>query len=63
MRRGMKKLHGLKAICYAACLIDLNEYLAVSPRAKISDKICVKELNEMFLNCMPDSWIKKEYLH
>ena len=38
MRRRMRESRGLKVICYAACLIDLNNYLAVLPWAKESEK-------------------------
>ena len=32
------------------------------PRAKISDKICVTELNEILLNSMPNRWIKQSHV-
>ena len=44
---------------YAACLIDLNEYLASFPGAALTDKVGVTELNSIFLNSMPNSWYKQ----
>ena len=48
MHRGMSKPCILKVGCYAAFMMDLNEYLAVFPGAKESGKICVTELNGFF---------------
>ena len=59
---GMGKPRRLKVRCYVACLIDLNEYLALFPEAKISDKIVVIELNKILPNIMPNSWIKQAYV-
>ena len=39
MHRGMKNLHELKVRNYAACMIDMNEYLAELQGGKASDKI------------------------
>ena len=39
---------------------DFNEVLAVSPRAKASDKIGETELNKIILNSMPNVWIKQD---
>ena len=44
MCRGTRKPRGLKIRRYAACLVDLNEYLAVLPEAKISDILFVMEI-------------------
>ena len=41
----IRKPRVLKSRHYANCLVLLDEYLAVFPGAKISDKICVTELN------------------
>ena len=38
MRRGMSKSCILNVRCYTACMIDINEYLAVFPGAKASEK-------------------------
>ena len=46
MLHGMSKPRGLKVGCYAACLVEINEYLAIFHWAKISDRICVTELND-----------------
>ena len=39
MRRRMRKLRELKVGRYAACLVDLNDYLAALPGKKASDYI------------------------
>ena len=43
-------------------LVDLNEYLAVFPGAKISDKMFMTELNEILLNSIPNSWNNQAYV-
>ena len=43
-------------------MVELDEYLAVLPGAKATDKICATELNEMFLNSMTNRWIKQVYV-
>ena len=58
MRRGMKKPHSLKLRCYAARLIDMNEYLASFPEECLADKIGVTELNDNIINIMPNSWYR-----
>ena len=50
MRCGMMKTHGLKARRYTSRLIDLKKYLDVFYGEKSSAKICVMELNGIFLN-------------
>ena len=62
MRRGMKKPRALTVICYAARLIDINEYLASFPRATLNDKISVMELKKILLNSMPNSWSRQAYI-
>ena len=62
MLHGMSKPRGLKVGCYTACLVEINEYLAIFHWAKISDRICVTDLNDIILNSMPNSWSKKSYL-
>ena len=59
MRRIMRNPHGLKVRCYAAHLIDLNEYLALFPGVNLTDKIGMTDLNGVLLNIMPNSWIKQ----
>ena len=39
-----------------------NDDLVVFPGEKISDKICVMELNEILLNSMYNRWIKQSYV-
>ena len=39
MRRGIKKLHELKSICYTARLVYINDYLADFPGSKASEMI------------------------
>ena len=58
----MKKTCSLKVKCYAARLIDMNEYLDSFPGATLDDKIDVTELNEIFLNIVPNSWSKQAYV-
>ena len=58
----MRKLCGSKVRRYAAFLIDLNENLAFFTGAKLYDKIGVMELNENFLNSMPNIWIKQVHV-
>ena len=62
MRHRMRNPQGLKVRSYADHLVDINEYLAVFPRANISDKICVTKLNEFLLNNMTNSWSKQAYV-
>ena len=62
MQRGMRKAHGIKVRLYTACFISLNKYLYLLPGKTLSDNIGVTELNEVFLNIMPNSWSKKEYV-
>ena len=62
MRRGMKKTYSLTVRRYAACLIDLNEYLASFTGATFTDKIGVTKLNEILLNSIPNSWSKRAYV-
>ena len=61
MRRGMSNPCGFKVRCYAASLVDFNYYLAVLPGEKIGDKICVTEINEIFINSTPKSCSKQAY--
>ena len=58
----MKKTRGLKVRQYMARLIDLNEYLALFPRATLSDKIGVTEFNKSLFNSMPDIWSNHAYV-
>ena len=58
----MSKLRTLKVRRYAACMIYLTECLDVFPGAKASDKICEAEINGIFLNSMPNSWSRREYV-
>ena len=62
MCRGMRKPYGLKVIRYAARLIGINEYLDFFPVATTSEKIGVSELNEIFLNRIPNSRSKQSYV-
>ena len=39
MRRGMRKLRKFKVGRYAACMIDINDYLNALPGPKACDKI------------------------
>ena len=62
MRRGMRKLCGLKVRQYTDSFIEFNDYLASLPGDKLSDKIGLTEFNESLLNSMPNSWSKKAYV-
>ena len=62
MRRKMKKTRSLKVRHYAACLIDMNEYLDSFPGATLADKIYVTGFNDIVLNRMPSSWSKQAYV-
>ena len=62
MRRRMRSPRSLKVSFYAAQLIGLNEYLDVFPGEKMSDKICMTELNEIMLNSMPNIWSEQAYV-
>ena len=48
----MRKPHGLKVRRYAACMIDINDCLAVFPRVKASDKTFETELKGILLRIM-----------
>ena len=61
MRHGIRNPRSLKVRRYAACLIDLNEYLDVLHGAKISNCFGVTELNEILLNSMTNRWTNQEY--
>ena len=63
MRRGMRKMRGLKVRRYAARLIDLNEYLYLLPGAQLTESISVREINGILLNSMPNIWSKQAYVH
>ena len=63
MRRGMRKLRGLKVRHYADFLIDLNEYLTSLPGDTLSGKIEVTELSKMLSDNMPNSWSKQVYVN
>ena len=43
-------------------MIDLNEYLSVSPGANTGEKICETVLKESLLNSMPNSCSSQEYV-
>ena len=58
----VKKSRSLKVRCYAAWLIDLDEYLASFTEATIADKIGVTEINEIIWNSIPKSWSKQAYV-
>ena len=47
---------------HAVCLIDLNDYLASFPKATLTDKIGVTEVNEIILNSMPSICSRQAYI-
>ena len=62
MRLRIIKPRGLRVICSADILINLNEYLDVLPREKVTDKCFMKKLNEILLNSIPNSWSQQAYV-
>ena len=58
----MKKPRCLKVRKYADRLIDINEYLALFPGSKLTDKIGMTGLNEILLNSMSNSWSNQAYV-
>ena len=62
MRRRMKKIFSLTVRHYAACLINLNEYLVSFLGATLTDKINITESNEILLNRMPKICHKHAYI-
>ena len=44
-------------------MIDINEYLAVLPGEKASEKFVDIELDETLLNRIPNIWIRQSYMH
>ena len=51
----MKKTRALTVRRYAACLIDISEYLESFTGATLNDKIGATKLSEILLNSMPNS--------
>ena len=47
MRHGIRKPFRLKLRRYAARLIDINKYLALFPRWKLTDKIGMRDIKEI----------------
>ena len=62
MRRGTRKPHKLKVKRYASSLTDMNRNLATFYGAKLTDKLYMTELNEIFLNSMPKNWSNQAYM-
>ena len=58
----IRKLHKLKVGCYAAHFIELNGFLASSPKGKLTDYISMTYLNEILLNSVPKTWGNQDYL-
>ena len=58
----MRKSLNLKVRWYAACLIDINKYLALLPRTNISEKLGGTELNEILINSVPNILSKQAYV-
>ena len=59
---GIRNPRGLKLIRYAACLVDLNEYLAVFPGVTITEIFCVTELDKNLLTSIPNSCSNQAYV-
>ena len=62
MRCEMRKPCEVKVRCYAAPMIQLNEYLAALPEANESDKIGETEYNKIILDSIPNGWSKQAYV-
>ena len=62
MCRGTRKPRGFKIRRYAACLVDLNEYLAVFPGVTITENVCVTELDKNLLTSIPNSCSNQAYV-
>ena len=62
MLRGMSNTSRLKSIRYAALLIDINEYLDVLHGEKAIYNNDEMELNKIFLESIPNGWVKKAYV-
>ena len=62
MRRGMEKPRALTVRRYAERLIDINEQVDSFPGETLNDDIRETELNEIFLNSMPNGWYKQAYV-
>ena len=59
MGRGIRKPCGLTVRQYMFSYIDIKEYSGFIPCGKMSDNIGVTELNEIFLNSIPNCWSKQ----
>ena len=62
MRRVVRKLRVLKTRRRADRLIGPNKYLDMIPGENLTDKICVTDLNDLFLNSMPNIWSNHAYV-
>ena len=62
MRPRTRNQQKFKVRFYADCIVKLKEYLSAFTEAKESDKIDETELNEMFLNSIPNGWSKQAYV-
>ena len=62
MFHGTRNPCKLKVGCYAACVIKLNEYLAIFTGSKASNKIRETELNKIPLHSMPIGWSRQVYV-
>ena len=62
MCRGMSNLHELEARCYAACMIEINQYLTIFLGYNQNNKIGDMELNEILLHIISNVWGNQEFL-
>ena len=60
--RNEKKARVITVRCYAARLIDLNEYLTSFMGENFNGNIGVTELREILPNSMPNSWYIQAYV-
>ena len=61
MLREIRNPHELKVSHYLAHMVELNEYLAIFPGSKESDKLRETELNGIILHTIPNGCNMQDY--
>ena len=62
MRRTMRKPRSINFKRFAARLMEISNFLLLSPGLDVSKKITHEELNEILLHAVPNAWAKQSYL-
>ena len=62
MRRAMRKPRDLLFKIFAARLIELNNYLPISPGSSAAKNMDSEELNKILLHVVPYLWAKQSYI-